>query len=208
MMISLLLTLSAQQPEMETLGVLPDDLRLHEDPEGVWVGRVGVGLSPEGLWLSGQALPRWSQTPERGYDPGLLAALETHTQAGRLAAEDRRFTGEIYVEIAPETSFGDLLVVLGSAERAGFSSARVRLPGQDMPEPFSTRVGLRPMGGRQIFRLEQGLWVEDLGCSSPGTPNERILSVGSGEMASQWLPLLQRETGAFRLAEVDPQTCL
>lgn len=204
MMIPLLLTLFALAPEPEPLGVLPDALRLHEDPEGLWVGRVGVGLSPEGLWLSGQALPRWGQTPERGYDPGLLAALETHTQAGRLAAEDRRFTGELFVEIAPETSFADLLVVLGSAERAGFSAARVSMPGQALPEPFSTRVGLRPMGGRQIFRLEQGQWVEDSACAAPGTPNERILAVGAGQPASEWLPRVQAESGAFRLAQVAP----
>ncbi|MFT5587545.1 MAG: hypothetical protein ACI9VR_005155, partial [Cognaticolwellia sp.] len=152
MTFSLLFTLLAASPNPE-FGILPADLRLMEDPAGAWVGRVGVGLAPAGIWLGGEALPHWGATPERGFDPGLVAALEESTQAGRSAAGERRFIGELYVEVDPQTSFADLMVVLGSAERAGFAQARVLVRGDPLPEPFSTRVGLRPMGGRQIYAL-------------------------------------------------------
>lgn len=207
MTLTLLLTFLSAQPVPE-LGVLPQELRLMEDPADAWVGRVGVGLSPDGLWLGGEALPHWGRTPERGFDPGLVAALEESTQAGRAASGDRRFVGELFVELEPETSFADLLVVLGSAERAGFAQARVVLRGDGLPQPFSTRVGVRPMGGRQIFRLDEGQWVEDAQCSAQGTPNERLLVVDSAAPASQWLQAVQAEQGAFRLAELEPESCI
>ncbi|MED5373002.1 MAG: hypothetical protein VX899_18435 [Myxococcota bacterium] len=201
---ALLLTLGSPigLPMGLPLGEVPAELKGLPDPAGQWVGRVGVGLSPTSLHLDGQAFPRWQAVPEAGYYAPLVAELEDKTKEGRQAASDQRFVGELYVELSPDAAFSDLLIVLGSAERAGFSQARLSLEGGAAQEPRSVRVGLRPGKGAQVKLRGDMAWTVSESCSLAGVSAEPLLAIAGPVTAGEFMPWIDGEEG--RLMPVEP----